>query len=207
MNQEITAKTKKPLPYWAALIICVALTCVISNFLTLMFQFGGFTTWKSLSKPASGATHILDADGDNVWVEAGDGNLYTLTLYCADNEKCKQWKIVDSATEISPFQCRPIIRESNCSSIKSSFSPNNPLTGEVNECVVADGCFPEPEYGSQTWFALMSDGSVKYWQHGNGMLGFYGFFICSTIVLPIVTAIIVTAIYQDKKREHKNVAG
>jgi hypothetical protein len=206
MDNEITPKIKKPLPYWAALIIWVALTCVISNFLTLMFQFGGFTTWKSLSKPTSGATHIRDADGDNVWVEAGDGNLYTLTLYCVDNENCKQWKIVDGSTEINPLQCRPIKRASECTSLKSSFFPNNPLTGEVNECVVANGCFPDPEYGSETWFALMSDGSVKYWQHGNGLMGFYVLFIGSSIVLPIVTAIIVTAIYQDKKRKHNHLA-
>lgn len=199
------ATTHKSLPSWVALIVWAALTCVISNLVTFMFQFVGFNTWISLSKPVSGATHIRDADGGNVWVDADDGNLYTLNIYCLDNENCKQWIVTNSSTEIDPFQCRPIKRASECTSLKDLFFPNNPLTGEIKECVVANTCFPSPENGAETWFALMSDGSVKYWQNGTGVFGFYIPLICSKIVVPIVTGIIVSAIYQDKKREWKSV--
>ncbi len=198
MNKEIGVKRQKRIPYWAALIIWVAVTCVSANTLTLVFQFGGFTPWRSLPKPPSGAVHIIDADGLSVWVETGDGNLYTLTLYCGASENCFQWIRIDKAEEIHPFQCRPIERGPDCASIGGSLWPNDPVPGKVGECIVADACIPDPEFGSLTYFAMMSDGSVKYWQHGAGLLGFQVFFIASTIALPILVAIVVSIVYLIK---------
>jgi hypothetical protein len=204
MEKGMMPKTKEPIPYWSALILWTMATCVIANVLALVFQFGGFTTWKSLSKPPSGASHIVDADGLNIWLEANDGNLYTLTLYCRGDQDCEQWIMIDDPTEINSLQCYPIKRSDDCKSLDGYFSPNNPPSSKVNECVVANSCSMDPEYGSETWFALISDGSVKYWEHGNGLLGFSFLFMITTIALPIVTAIIFTTIYQYKKRDNSS---
>jgi hypothetical protein len=207
MDKDANTNANKQTSYWTVLITSVTITCIAANLVTLISQSGGFTTWKLLPKPPSGAVRIVDADGSNVWIEANDGNIYTLTLYCSEGGNCRQWQKVDDSAKIDPFQCRPVKRGSNCATLGGSFSPNKPFTGEVTECIVADGCFPDPEYGSETYFALLSDGTVKYWQHGNGLLGFFGFFIISTLILPTIVAILISAIYLVRNVLRRRKAG
>ena len=185
MAENLSARAKPQssdeLPFWMVLFLTIILTCIVANTITISFQSGMFTIWRSLPPPPLKTTHIIDADGDNVWIGDGEGNLYTLTLYCSGSDDCHQWVRLDDVENIDPLQCHPVQRGPDCRTLSGAFSPNNPSGGKVHECIVADGCFPDPEYGSETYFALMADGSVKYWKHGNGLLGFSFFFVLSTI--------------------------
>jgi len=115
------------------------------------------------------------------------------------NENCYQWTKINEQTETAPLQYQPIKRGENCSSLGGSFSPSIPSTFEVKECVLAPAYgVPDPEWGDETYFALMADGTIEYWQHGNGPLDFFGFFIFSTMILPVIVAVIISVMYLVK---------
>ena len=192
MNNEGDLKSKNKITLGKILIKWALPVCIIANLLALLYQFGWLTTWKILPNLPSAAIRIVEADGDNVWVEGADGHIYTLTLYCGSDRNCKQWQRLDVPTAMNPLQCHPVDRGATCTDLESSFSPNKPLGAEVNECIVADGCFPDPEYGYETYFAMLSDGSVRYWQHGNGILGFIGWFVISTCVVPALAVVVAS---------------
>ena len=194
------------LSYGMIVFLATIFTCIAANAITLSAQLGLFTTWETLPGLPSGATHILDADGDNVWVEDGNGNLFTLALRCGEDSNCPEWQSVDDVAEVQPIQCHPTQRGANCTSLKGSSSPS-PLFGEVSECIVADGCFPDPAYGYETYFALLSDGTVKYWQHGSGTLGFVFNFVLSSVILPFIVAVIISIILLVKHVAKRNKAG
>jgi len=200
------SQSRDRLPYGVVVFLATLFTCLAANAITLSAQSGLFTTWETLPGLPSGATHIIDADGDNVWVEDGEGNLFTLALRCGEDSHCPEWQRVNDLAEIQPVQCHPTKRGANCTSLKGSSSPS-PLSGEVSECIVANGCFPDPEYGYETYFALLSDGTVKYWQHGSGILGFVFNFVLSSVILPFIVAVIISIIFLVRHVAKRNKAG
>jgi hypothetical protein len=195
-NVDITVKSQSEdsLPYGIVLFLYVIFTCIVANVITFARQSDFFESWNSLPNLPSGAAHIVDADADNIWVADGNGNLYTLTLRCAKNDNCPEWQRVEDATAIQPFECHPIKRAADCTSLVGSYSPSA-LSGEVNECIVVEGCSFEPSYGYETYFALMSDGTVKYWEHGSGTLVLASNFVLSSVVLPLIVAFIISIVY------------
>jgi hypothetical protein len=199
MNNEVDLKSKNKVTLGEILIKWALPVCIVANLLALVYQFGWFITWKRLPNLPSEAIHIVDADGDNVWVEGADGHFYTLTLNCGSNTNCKQWQKLDVLANMNPLHCQPVDRGATCKDLEGYFSPNNPLGADVNECIVADGCFPDPEYGYETYFALLSDGSIRYWQHGNGLMSFFGGFILSTCVLPALAVVVASFVDVFKK--------
>jgi hypothetical protein len=202
MDKDIDDKQRRRIPYWAVMLITVTTTCVLANLFTMAAQRGYFRLWKSLPLLPANAVSILDADGNNVWVETEDGNLYTLKLSCGNTDtNCNQWSRVNDPSGITPFQCTPLQRGASCNSLEGPFSLGNPLIGEVQECVVANGCFPDPSYVTETRFALMSDRTVKYWHHGNGFMGPYIDLALSTIAFPFIAVIIVSVIYSKGRRK------
>jgi hypothetical protein len=194
MNNKVELKRKKRYPYWQALLLGILITCIASNVLTILFQFGTFTPWKALPRSPSKAVHIIEADPDNIWIELEDKRIFALTMYCYQNKNCYHWQIVNNSAEINPINYHQVQKEKDCTSI-SDF-PGNPWFGKVSECILAPAYgVPDPEWGYETYFVLMEDGTVRYWQNGNGILSFYFFFILSTIVLPLAVAIIITITY------------
>jgi hypothetical protein len=192
MNKDTKLDLKKRTPYWAAMLIGIITTIVVSYLLTINFINGAFTFWKSLDSPPSGASHIIDADPDNIWIEANDGHIFTLSLYCYRNESCYRWVMVDNASDIPPTQYVPLERGVNCTGIRDGFFPRNPM-GKITECVSAT--FYGMESGYITYFVLMADGKVKYWQHGNSLIEDIYLFFISTVVLPILVAVIISVVY------------
>src|SRR5690349_17993997 len=119
---SIEMPSKKNLPYGMVLFLGMLLTCLVANAVTIPMQSGIFTSWKSLSNLPSKAIRIVEADQDNVWVEADDGQIYTATLWCKGNESCYQWTIIVDKAEIEPLHFQPIKRGENCSSLGGSSS-------------------------------------------------------------------------------------
>jgi hypothetical protein len=194
MHNETNKKAKKQIPYWLALLIGIPASCFIGFILSILVPNGVFTPWESFSSPPSGAAQIIDADGFNVWVSANNGNVYLHRL-CFQNGSCDEWTLVVNPTEITPFQCYPIERGQNCNSIGQYFSPGNPVNGQVIECISANACSMDGQYNAETFFALMEDGTVRYWYHGNGTLIMLFYFIGFTILLPIMIFVIISFVY------------
>jgi hypothetical protein len=208
MGAKTESQSKDNVPFGFVLFVGILLTCILANAISFPLQSGMFTSWKSLPALPSKAIHVVEVDADNVWVETSNGEIYAATLLCGKAEDCDQWIEIDSLTEITPLQYQPIKRGENCSSLDGSFSPSIPSRFEVKECILATAYgVPDPEWGYKTYFALMTDGTVKYWQHGNGILGFFGSFIFSTVILPILVAVIISMIYLIRNVLQRRKAG
>jgi hypothetical protein len=186
---------RRRLPYWVALIIGIIAVCLLGNFLTFIFQTGILLPWKSLPKLQSKVVHILDADPYNVWVQTNDDRIFVLTLDCCTYQKYHKWLEVDSLEDVVPFLYHhdiitnePIKRGVNCDNL----SIFNPWIGKTTECVLTRGLGPEFAY--ETYFVLKPNGTVMYWEHGD-ILNIFFFSFLSSIVLPILVAIICSGIY------------
>lgn len=193
------SKPRERIPYGLSMVLGAIYTCTIATLLTSGFLHGNLTGWKNLSKPSSGATHIIDADPSDLWVDSSEGSIFTLSIYCFENKNCKKWIRVNNPNDISPDRYGEISRGTDCANLSFfSASPINP-PGKVIECLMAP--FNSPDFGSVTYFALMNDGSVKYWKHGNDLISIYFFYCISTIILPIVVMIIISLVYSSKRED------
>ena len=170
--------------------------------IAIALQLGAFTFWRSLSSPPSGATQIVNAEGYNIWVETRDGSIYTFSSECADNKHCKQWILANDGTEISSNQSS-INREKDCHGFWGYPLINNPLFGKVIECVNARVFHPELKI--DTFFALMSDGTVKYSIHAG--LDFFLYFFISTLILLGFVVIVLGRIYRGRLAHQTKKAG
>ena len=190
MNAEAESKPIKRLPYWAILLIGVVVTGVVANLLSILLQIGGFRTWKSLSKPLSQATHIIQADSNVVWVETKDSEMFELTVNCY-RENCFQW--LKTTENIPDTGAGTILsRGTNCASLSTEIFPLSP-SGKVIECikVVDFGA----EYGSVTYYALLADGTLQYWENGNNSISIAVFFVIATFILPFLVAVLISVVY------------
>jgi hypothetical protein len=183
---------RKRLPYWAAMLLGVVGCAITANVLTIAMQFGAFNTWASLPVAPSGTMQIVDADETNVWVGTGDGKVFWYELYCIGKSTCRQWVSVPNVSDIKASRVVPLQIDQQCPKSGSALFPLTP-TGRMVECVLV--AFPGPEMGSVTYYALMSDGLVKLWRNSNSMIAQYTFFFLSTIVVPVVVAVIISALY------------
>lgn len=192
MSQD--SKPKKRIPYWLVLVIGIASTCILMNILSISLQQGVFNSWKSLNSPPSKPVQILNADVSRVMVKAGDGRVFTAALSCSGNEICHQWVAVEDESKI-PIMPLPIRRGNNCETLDDGILPFNPK-GVLIEC--AHALIPGPEMWEETYFALMSDGSVWYWQNGGSIFVTQALFIISTFILPIFVALLISLVYLIK---------
>lgn len=190
MTQPET-KHKKRFPVWAASILGLILSCMAGFMIAMALQLGAFTFWRSLSSPPSGAVRIVDVEGYNIWVEAGDGNIYEFSSRCSDSENCNQWISLNDVTDILPTQYS-IDREKDCHGFWGYPLLNNPFLGKVTECVNASVFHPEVKI--DTFFALMSDGTVRYTAHEG--LDFFLYLPISTIISLVLIAIILFRVYR-----------
>jgi hypothetical protein len=201
MNQDL--KPHKRTPPWLVLVIGIASTCILMNLLTAALQSGVFHSWKHLNNLPSEAVQILNADYTNVWIKTGDGRVFTASLLFGGNETRPQWMLLDDGSKIQPFP--PLKRGTNCEVLDDGIFPLNPK-GKIIEC--AGAFFPGPEMSEEAYFALMSDGSVRYWHNSGSAIVTQLLFIISTFVLPLLVALgisFVTLIkhFSDRIRHKK----
>jgi hypothetical protein len=190
MNIESKSKLKKQLPYWVFLLIGVIATSLLANFLSIFFQTGGFKTWKSLSTPPSQATHIIHADTNVVWVETENSEIFALTVNCY-RENCFQWLKTEDIPD--PFAYMTLYRGTNCASLHTEqFLPLSPFGKEI-ECVKVDEL--GVEYGTVSYFALMADGTLMYWENTISIFSMQFFSAFFTYILAFFVAIIISVIY------------
>jgi len=185
------SRPKKQIPYWLALIVGALITCIVMTALVIPYQAGAFYPWKSLESLPAGIARIVDADFHEVWVEARDGQLYNACLMGPASADCPHWRPVEAVSETSkpPFS---ISTGSDCSSLHGGIFPLDP-NGRIIECVYA--YLPGPEMGEDTYFALMADGSLKYWTKGVSRTALQTLFILSTIVLPFFIGTLISLVY------------
>jgi hypothetical protein len=195
MNADVNIKSRKRLPYWLVLPLGVVLTVIVANFLFTMSEIGGFETWRNLQSPPSPSTHIINADGNVVWVETKDKEIFELTVNCY-RENCFQWIKTDEDIP-SYIEGAGIIiyRGTDCKSLNSEIFPLSPY-GEMIECVKVANF--GAGYGSVTYFALMTDGTLKYWANGNTAFVSQLMPICTTYILPLIVAVLITVAYLIK---------
>ncbi len=179
--------------------------CIAANLLSILSQRGAFKFWRSLSVPPSPAIEIINADPFNVWVKTTDGRMYTATTNCSQRNKCDTWVLAEDASEIVPLQTENTVQGPNCEDFDGRF-PANP-SGKVMECVQTyQPSFPEGG-GLSTYFALMSDGTLKYWQLSEGsFLTPFLYLGISNIVCPLIGLLIITGIYPSFLKARANQA-
>ncbi len=195
---EKNHKSTRPMPSWPVSLMILLGICLLSNLLSALLQLGAFQFWRSLPGLPSPAAQILDIDPDNVWIQTVDGRIFTATIFCSGDDPCRQWIPVADVSEIRPLQFMDPIRRPGCENIAGLF-PRDPI-GKVMECVETVRP-PMPEGGGfRTYFALMSDGTVKYWQGSNGH--FLSLILCTgfaTLVCPLIGFPIVVYLYSKIK--------
>jgi hypothetical protein len=197
---KTSEKPKEELPVWVVIFLGAFLTCIFANAITFLLEFGAFSFWKSLPSTPTTATHISEADPDTIWVETKDGQIYTIGINFCQYKNCNSWTLIENPADIKPMQYHAIVRGDDCFNLGIYDSPNYSPGDEIKECIYASAAgVPDPEAGYVTYFALMKDGRVKYWQNGNSLLGFQFFLILSTFVLPIVAVVIISAYYEIRK--------
>lgn len=192
MDRDAKPTRRKRLPYWAATLLGVVGCAITANALTIALQFGAFNAWASLPATPPSTVQIVDADETNVWVETGNGSIFWYELYCVGKNTCGRWVPVRDASDIKGSRVVPLERGQQCPKSARALFPIDPAGGMV-ECVHV--AYPGPEMGSDTYYALMGDGIVKLWRNSNSMIAESAFFFLSTIVVPIVVAIIISALY------------
>ena len=184
---------RKTLPYWLALLIGVVLTCILTNAVTASSQFGMFNSWTSLNSPPSGAKKLIDAQYNQIWIEANDGRFFTASILfnCEGKDMCWEWEVIDEVPKMfeSDF---PLMRASSCKEVRDDKFLSNP-DGQIVECVYAR--FLGPDFWEEGYFALMADGNVLYWKNGGNALGTQVVFILSTVIVPFTMAVIISIIY------------
>jgi hypothetical protein len=192
MNHNREAKRR--VNTWLASFLILVSICIVSNVLSIMLQRGAFKFWKSLPSLSSPVAQIINADPFRVWVKTTDNQFFTAHMTCANDNECDKWFLVKDAEEIYPVQVTNTIRKTNCEDFNRQF-PRNPL-GKVMECIETYQP-PMPEGGGfRTYYALMSDGTVKYWQLFGG--SFLTPFLClgiPSIVCPPIGLLIIRGLY------------
>jgi len=194
MVSDSLSKKKSAFPYWTALSIFVPIACIGTFIYNNLYWAGTFKSWRSLGSPPSGVSDIINADVGVIWVETNDNKIYKLEEYCAEGGICNQWLQVEDRSEIEPFYDFPVLRGSSCD-LLGDYNPGNPPNGNMRECVllVASG-YPDPQWGTHKYYALMSDGQIMYWSHGSGTLSIYATF-AESILISIFVAILISIIY------------
>jgi hypothetical protein len=147
---------------WIIIPIGVFFSCISSYWITLFLFSSKLTFWKSLDTPSSGVAIIVEADRNDVWIKTNSGELFTLALRCPNDEICKQWLMVESVDETHIEKFTTLKRGKDCEKLDTDELPKNP-NSDVAECVLA--IFPGPEYDFKTYYAIMTDGSIKYWRY------------------------------------------
>jgi hypothetical protein len=194
MVSSSLSNKKSAFPYWTALSVFVPIACIGTFMYNSLYWAGTFKSWRSLGSPPSGASSIINVDVRVIWVGTNDNKIYELEVYCPEDGICDQWLQVEDRSEIEPFFNFPVLRGSDCDSL-GDYNPGNPPNGDMRECVllVASG-YPDPQWGTHEYYALMSDGQIMYWSHGSGILSVYVTF-AGSILVSIFAAILISTIY------------
>jgi hypothetical protein len=180
-NQE----TKSRINNWLASLLILVSICIVSNVLSVLLQRGAFKFWTPLPDLSSPVTQIVDADPFRVWVKTVDNKMYTAHMTCSNDKDCHTWALVKDVDEIHAIQAPNTVRETNCEGFDRQF-PKNP-SGKVLECIETyQPAMPEGG-GFRTYYALMSDGTVEYWQlfEGSFLMPFLCVGIPSIVCPPI----------------------
>jgi hypothetical protein len=179
---------------WIFVPIGIVFACISSYWLARFLFSSTFTFWKSLGAPSTGTAVIINADRNDIWVEANSGQLFTTTLRCSEKELCKKWVEVKSVSETNIERFTSLKQGNSCEELDAEELPRNP-DGIMTDCVLA--IYPGPEYEFKTYYAVMSDGSIKYWRHEGSGYGSFFFFIISNIVL---SSIVILVLFKIRKK-------
>ena len=186
------SKPKRRISIWPILIGGAFASCIVMNTISSFFQSGAFQPWTSLASPPARATTIIDADPRQIWIETQDRQYFTCPLDFAGMQLCPKWQVIPHESNLPNIHSYTA-RGSDCQDLQAGLFPFNPK-GQVVECVYANET--EPDRGEGTYFALMKDGSLQYWQYFGNLPEQRIFdFILDTFVIPVLVVIIISIVY------------
>jgi len=196
-------ETKRRVANWLVSFLVLLNICIVSNFLSVLFQRGAFKFWKSLPSLSSPVIQIVNADPFRVWVNTNEGLVFSAHMTCVNDNDCHKWVLVKDIGEIYPVQAENTIRKTNCEGFDEQF-PRNP-SGKVIECIQTYQPGMPEGGGFSTYYALMSDGTIKYWQLFEG--SFFTPVLClliPSIVCPPIGLLIISSIYTCYSKVKEN---
>lgn len=136
-------------------------------FLLSPIHYDTLIPWASLSGPPHGAVHILNASLSEVLVLTSDGKTFHYSLSCYGGNICNQW--VEGSGDFNLSRPNSLKSELSCVEFESAVFPLNPVPfnplSNMIECVYDHSLSDLSPYEYETYFALMSDGSVYHWEY------------------------------------------
>lgn len=165
MSQENESSKRTKSVYRIAIPSGIIILCVSLNVFT-GFYFTIFHFWKSLPRPPSTPTHIIDADPAGLWVETSSNQIYMYSIDCPWGFDCQhnQWSPIDTVADIKPFNYGFIRRGNDCASL-SDFEPQSNPRGKINECVWTSRPGMDIAFGFDVYYVLLANGSILYQEY------------------------------------------
>lgn len=194
---KLESKSHRRMNRRAVVLLGAIISCLVASTLSSIYHLGGFTPWRSLPKPPFNPIHIVEADQDNIWLEADDRKIYSLSLFCRNGD-CFHWGLIDPEKGITPFQYGESIRGGDCKSLRNTLFPGDPRSKQVLECILSPSV---GEWGHDTYFALLPGGNAMYWTHRSGRFNPVVLILISTVTVPLATTLLISAIYWGKRRK------
>ncbi len=197
MTEEMLSNSKskkKASPYSIVLVWGLIVSCIAMNIATVLYQYGTFNSWITLSSPPSGAKTIVDAQFSQVLVESRDGKTFRafIHFYCEQDPACRAWEPSNGSLEVSDRFSSVIKRSNNCETLQPGIFPFNPK-GELAECVHVS--YSGSDFLEEGYFALMASGDIFYWHNFHSTFTSKEYFIFSSLFFPIIVAIIISLAY------------
>lgn len=169
-------KVRGILTYFGLFLLCTViaptLIVFIGSIVAGLSIDGFFECWKPLYSPNTTITTILDASYDTVWVGTTGQHIFYATAECKEKAKC--WELTNSVpNDLESYSSIFVysyeaIKGDSCKFHNSRFSPAK-VPGDIDQCVLVP--FSGMEWGGETYFALLGDGTVWRWSHTNYSVG------------------------------------
>jgi hypothetical protein len=121
-------------------------------------SLGEFTSWEILDSTLK-FEHIVDANTSMVWVQATNGKIYLRKSNCQSQSKCDEWIEAPNVPNDSHKNGGFVINKGNICPTSSSLPKK--LPGETAECALG---WTQSANGVGSYYALLSDGTVWYWE-------------------------------------------
>ena len=155
---------------------------------------GSFESWRSLKSPPEKAVHLLNTDGNNIWVETENKSIY-YTNYDCHKDGC--WIKTDSLPNEDDMSYYSKENGEECNNL--GFYPVSQPENSI-ECI----SIHYDAVDIVTHYVLMDDGTIWVWSHSFGGITdvepekcFIG--ICSGPIGLILGLLVAILLYRKKK--------
>ena len=170
-------------------ILGLMLSFELAHRLTLSLLAQEFRDWNSIGSPPGGASSIVGAGQNDLWVKLKNGQTYVFKLDCIHTDKCRAWFPLSDLPEFEAADEPGGVRLADCA-VAGSPRVRIAPPGIVEEC------FRSTYFGSDqpgdVYYAITTDGAAYFVWVGiqpfeelalTAVIGL----ISSTVLLAIIT--------------------